>query len=590
MSMNRKRALREGGCAGLTCAIYCRKSTSTEGKSKSRDEQLELCLRDAESYGFGSVLQFIEPEGQKGEWFWQDAEGLNPGPHRPELTRMVQAIERGEVHAVVAYKTHRVVRSTEVMIALRKVFLRHGVRVISQGRDTQLETARGKCQLIMDSASAEEWRDQISEDVQRDHLYKAENGWFTRNPSCFGFRSCGRDTQAAYPVWEELAIVNRIFVMFVVGEDDRGPLCLGAICNQLMDEGVVLAVGSKGHKPKNPKLITTNRIRSILTNCMFVARWRHLGQEYRCDRLLVEDSLSGEKRTAVPLAIYAAAQDRLACLPSKGKRSLTSPHLLSGVVVCGCCGRPLHLSRDQRGKTRVLYKCDRKRDTIRCDRIGMACLSQQQVDEWAIRSLAPWLAAEIRAVRQASNVSEHENRLAELERQLSVARNKEMEALSAALGVFDKEQLRALSSKLRGEREALERQALDLRALLSQNSFPYEDDLVLAQLSPQAAKTGLRAAIQWIAVTSQGLVALTKLGTFVGGRLVQRRPESWHGAEPRRAILQPDLASCAECSTWLPDLELFVAGRRQALGGQAELFSNDRLLPGYDDLVSRRAA
>ena len=121
----------------------------------------------------------------------------------------------GEIQAVIVYKPDRLVRDSGIADALHKLFRQYNVRFICQGRDQEIDSARGLYQATIDSAAARQWRDTISEEVRRDHDYKFKLRMFTRNPSCFGFRSAGRESQAVVPVYEEIGLVERIFRMFL---------------------------------------------------------------------------------------------------------------------------------------------------------------------------------------------------------------------------------------------------------------------------------------------------------------------------------------------------------------------------------------
>jgi hypothetical protein len=545
-----------------------------------------MCRRDAADFGFGTVVEYMEEEGQKGDWFWKDSGERNPAPYRPKLSELVERVEQGEIKAVICYKTDRLVRSTEVMVALRRVFHEHGVKLIAQGRDCELETARGRYQNTIDSAVAEQWRDQISEDIKRDHDYKARNGFFSRNPSCLGFRSQGKESQAVNARWGELELVHRIHRMFVFGEDASGPIGISGICKRLMDEGISLSVGAKGHKAKNPKRIHTSQIKTILNNVMYIGRWRHNGEIYPCDRLLVSDPVTGELRTAIPISLFEASQARLRAAPARGKKSAYSDHLLSGIAVCGTCGRALHINNKRRsdGSTRHTFICARTRETIPCQREGMANIQEEQLDDWVLTQLAPYIEAEVAELQAESAVSDDRNRLADLRRQLSAARLVETDKLAAALSVLDAKQIEPLASRLRAERESLERRVADLESIVQAGHISPDVSLDLADMDRRAAKTALRSANRWIAVTEHGVVALTVWGTYVAGEFVASSPTKWNSAEARRAILPPSPASCALGVTWLARPETFLAGRRYVLGKQECLYLDDDLLPGIDEL------
>ncbi|BCW98712.1 MAG: hypothetical protein KatS3mg024_1539 [Armatimonadota bacterium] len=136
-------------------------------------------------------------------------------------------------------------------------------------------------------------------------------------------------------VVEEIELVNRIFRMFATGENGAGPMGINAIANRLTDEGISLAVGAKGHKPKHPEKIHTSQIMTILRNCEYIGKFRYKKHEYDCPalRFPARDG-SGKLETAVPVTLYEVAQEKLRLNNRPGSKSACSEHLLAGTVVC----------------------------------------------------------------------------------------------------------------------------------------------------------------------------------------------------------------------------------------------------------------
>ncbi len=549
----------------LRVAIYLRKSTATEGRSHSREEQLERCLGDARHLGFAQehITVYEEPEGQKGEWYWDDGRDRFDGPLRPELTRMMQAVEVGTVDVVMAYKADRLYRDNGVADALIKRLRDLGVRLILNGRDAEVHSARGLYQASVDGAAARQWRDQISEDIRRDHLFKAKRGMFSRNPSCFGFRSNGRGTQTVTPVESELAIVRRIFNMFVLDEEGSGPLGITAIANKLMDEGVQIAVGARKHQVKHPEKVHTSQIRNILTNCMYVGRWRHLGEEYPCEKLL----LPGEgPQTVVPLPLYEEAQRKLARSQVPGTKSLGATRLLTGIVVCGQCGRPMTINHRKRadGTSRRQFICNHKRGNSPCDRRGTKIVQAEVLDSWVLENLLPCLEAELRRVKASSGRDARLASKAELERQLVAIREREVGELSKLIGVLDADQLAGVASKLRNERTKLEQKLREVDFELASSDAGLEGKLTsLADQPRNAVKDAIRRALLWIALTPRGVVAMTTWGTSTAAYFIEPDPEGYKTRETRRTIGLPHPVATIESIRWFVDGEEFVRGVRE---------------------------
>ncbi len=436
-------------------------------------------------------------------------------------------VESGKVDVVVVWRTDRLYRDAGVCDALMKRFKAKGVRFIANSRDMDIDSATGLYQATVEAANNRKWRDSISEDICRDHDFKAAMGMFSRNPSCLGYRSKGKGSQAVEVIWEEIELVNRIYRLFIAGEGDMGPMGINRVANLLMNEGVRVARGAKGHKPKNPEKVHTSQIRTILTNCMYIGKWRHKGQEYECERLLVPASDGGCKSdTAVPIALYEAAQEKLKLSDRPGKRSLSDEHLLTGLVVCARCGRPLQVNyRQYKDKgdgadrpARKTFICPHSSPPGYCKPWGIKAIQEPVLDEWVLTQLAPLLSSEITEMRSAPGREADGQALAETQRKLQEAKVKETETLTNLIGVFDKEQLGRVAEQLRAERERLQRKVDEIQSRLKK-----QDNLVpelcsddLASLPKSTIKDALRRVIQWIAVGSEGIAVLTNWGTYIG--------------------------------------------------------------------------
>lgn len=552
--------------AMLRVAIYARKSTATEGRSHSREEQIERCLQDAMRFGFAeaNVAVYDEPEGQKGDWYWDDGRARFDGPYRPELTNLMRRVESGDIDIVMVYKADRLYRDSGVADALVKRFQKLGVRFIAQGRDMEVHSANGLYRAAIDGAAARQYRDLISEDIRRDHQHKAERGMFSRNPSCLGFRSKGRGSQAVDPVPDELAIVRRVFELFVHGEDSEGPLGITAIANRFMDEGVRIAVSAKNHKVKHPDKVHTSQIRTILTNCMYVGRWRHLGKEFETERLLVP-GVDGEPETVVPLALYEAAQRKLERSHVPGKKGLGPAHLLTSIAVCGECGRPLTTQQRTRrdGTIRLHFKCPHRRGERPCSRIGTRLIHVDELDNWVFEHLSPLLRAELRQLETSSGRDGLVERKAQLERKLAEHRKGESEELVRLLSILDSEQLAGVAAELRDERQALESKIAEISAQISTPNQPDANELLdLRQLPLAKAKELVRRSLLWISVTHRGVVAMTTWGTFCAASFIEA-PPGYKTRESKRRIAPVCPIASLECAKWFVNPDEFVRGQRE---------------------------
>ncbi len=577
----------------LKIAIYARKSNKSEGRSKSILEQIDFCRQVCGYYGFAeeNITIYEEPEGNKGEWYWQDTLSRNPGPWRPELTRMMNDIANGKIDIVIIWRSDRLVRDNGVGDAIAKEFRRFGTRLICGHRDMGLDTATGLYQFNVEAANNRRYRDQTSEDIRRDHEFKMMLGLFTRNPSCYGFRSKGRGTQSVEPIWDELDLVNRIFRLFVYGEGECGPMGINAIANLLMDEGISIAVGAKGHKAAHPERVNTPGIRTILTNCQYVGKFRHNKQEYDVKALLVSSrDGKGTLETVVPLTLYEAAQQKIKLTDRPGKKSVYSEHLLSGLLICAYCGRPLHVHYEPKrndGLTSKWFVCSNRRPPRYCKPYGMRMLQEDVLDNWVLKELAPLLMLEIISIQNSAGRDADIQALASTENQIIELYKKETKSLRDMIGVFDNEQITRIAVDYRCEREQLGRKADELRRRLKpHDDFPDLSAETLAQMPTSTIKDALRRAVQWIAIGKDGVTVLTSFGTYIGTTFIDIPKGTYFTSGTRTGIAVPTPATMLQCLSYLPSPADFIKGRRASMGPRAEVLSDEEILPGMNSIVA----
>lgn len=445
----------------------------------------------------------------------------------------------------------------------------------------EVHSARGLYQAAVEGAAARQWRDQISEDIRRDHQYKAERGMFSRNPSCLGFRSKGRGTQAVDPIPEELEIVRGVFGLFVHGESGKGPLGITAIANRFMDEGVRIAVSAKNHKVKRPDKVHTSQIRTILTNCMYVGRWRHLGKEFETERLLVPD-LDGELETVVPLALYEAAQRKLERSTVPGKKGLGLAHLLTSIAVCGECGRPLRTQQRKRGDgtVRLQFRCSHLRGDRPCSRKGIRVIQVDLVDSWVFEHLSPLLWAQLKQLESSTGRDGLQEKKTALERRIAEQRERESTELVRLLTVIDAVQLAGVATKLREERLTLEANLADVSAqIVSPNQPNATDMLDLRELPIAKAKELVRRSLLWLAVTHKGVVAMTTWGTYCAAPFIEVL-KGYRTRDSKRRIAAVCPVASLGCASWFVNPDEFVRGQREYLPMRTRYLADQEILHG----------
>lgn len=560
-------------CAQMTVAIMARKSTATEGRSLSRDEQLEICRHDAQRFGFGKIFEFNELEGNRGEWYWEDDEHDYPKPHRPMLGLLMAAVKRGEIHAIMVHKLNRLVRDNGVFDAIAKICRAREVRLIVGGRDLELDTAKGLCNGAQEAARNREWRDEISENITRDHDYKFSLCMFTRDPSCYGFRSKGIRSQAVDYIYPELENVKRIF-SWCAGRYGGPPLGNHQIARKCMAEGIVTAVGAKGHKQKRKGNVCSSQIKTILSNPMYMGEWAHNKERKPYPSLLIppQDGI-GHPQPLISRELWDEVQVRLSKRKRLGKRGSADKRLLAGLVVCGACGRPCHVNITRRnGKVAERWICYHRGSSPRtCFGDSYASIRTDLLDEWIKDYAAPMISIELEDMVTASANSSEVSKLNSLEGELIQLKKDRPDMLSRALRLMEDSDFGAFVQGLDQERDDLQLRVNALRSrTLGLACFSMGDVDHLWSKQPLVLRAALENFFKWIALTDKGVVVYHSADNFMGGRFVESIRIGFGSNTTPRSILPPDEGSFEEAESWIRDREQFNLGRRYSLGDLAE--------------------
>jgi DNA invertase Pin-like site-specific DNA recombinase len=565
---------------GKRVAIYLRKSDlTTESRGKSVAQQLEHCLRASKALSLevSERLVFREEDGQKGWYHFEDLEGHNPPPFRPELTRLVREVEAGNVDIVMCWRSDRVYRDEIVAALFLRKLIAHGVSFYSQTQNMYIHTASGYQSALVEATSNKASSDKVGEDVARHLATNAANGLLTRDPSCLGFRSAGKGTGVAVPVHDELDTVRKVFHWYVVGEDGEGLLSARAIALRCMDLGLRLSVGAKNHKCNDPSVVHTGTILRILRNGAYAGLITNDGERFETDKFHVPSlDGSGRMETVVPRDVWEEAQRIL----DGGDKTLRNRRakLLTGIVLCPCCGRKMYAQPNSSPSRSIHcpYRCGRYRA---CFGEGYRTLKSEHLESWVRKHLAPLLAAEIVAMRAERTGEPARKEIAALERKSAALRSLETERLAEMIAAgMEASQVMAVGAKFSSERKDVERRLAELRLRERGEVARQHDPFDLLSESDAVVRTALIRAVRWITFTKWGLIVLTKSGAYIGAYYGRgdKRPRGGH--RPPK-LLPPSVAATRECVSWIRDREAFLEGARHIGGRWSKVPSDQELLP-----------
>ena len=160
---------------------YCRVSTDEQAKhGVSLDNQEGKIRLQAELSDY-HLVEIFRDEGYSAK-----------DMRRPGIERVIQAVRRGEVDAVIIHKLDRLTRSVADLDRFIRLLNKKGVALISVKDSIDTKTAGGRMVLNV-LASISQWeREAIGERTAEALRYKRERGEYTGGDVPFGYDRNGR--------------------------------------------------------------------------------------------------------------------------------------------------------------------------------------------------------------------------------------------------------------------------------------------------------------------------------------------------------------------------------------------------------------
>ena len=313
----------------LRCAIYTRKSTE-EGLDQ------EFNSLDSQREAAEALIQSQRREG----WIalpesYDDGGFTGANMDRPALTRLLQAVEAGEVDCVVVYKVDRLSRSLLDFTRMLSLFEKHNVSFVAVTQQFNTSTSLGRLTLNILLSFAQFERELIGERT-RDKMSAARR----KGKWVGGCPVLGYDVDPAggrlVVNEEEAERVRTIFALF----EEYGSARL-----------TLPEIERRGWRLKSWTLqtgqfhaggpFTLNSLRRLLTNILYTGAIRHKGQSYPGEHAAILSPSTWERVQS--LATHRGALAR-------GKSRNKHLALLSGLLYCDTCG------------TRMVYSYSGKND------------------------------------------------------------------------------------------------------------------------------------------------------------------------------------------------------------------------------------
>ena len=292
--------LREDELKEMRAALYVRVSTleqATEGYSVGVQKEKLAAYANAQSY---EVSGIYSDEGYSGK-------NLN----RPEMRRLLNAVECGQVDVVLIYKLDRLSRRVRDVLELVELFGKYDVALYSLNENLDLSSPFGRAALKMSATFSELERETIVERMEMGKHARAVSGKYScpgRPP--FGY-ALNRESDRLDVVPEEAEIVREMFDKYIEGLSLRK---LYAYC--------------KSKYPNVRYFSCSTCCKPVIERPLYAGYFMHKGELIKavnCDPIISYET-------------YLLAQEAVRRNTTVREHDNT-PYLLTGLLTCGKCGR-----------------------------------------------------------------------------------------------------------------------------------------------------------------------------------------------------------------------------------------------------------
>lgn len=345
---------------GFRAAIYCRlsKDDDLQGESASIANQREMLEKYCEKQGW-EVIAVFQDDGYT---------GLNM--ERPDLKRMLKAIERRQVNLVITKDLSRLGRNyLQTGTLIEDFFPRNGVRYIAM--NDGIDTMRENNDIApFKNILNEMYSKDISKKVHSSYLLKAQNGQFTGCIAPFGYKKDPEDKNHLLVDRETAPIVRLIFGWAL---DGHGP---NFIRRRLEEAKVPCPTWwnrergfRKQHTkweekdPVNGKYVWDfSVIKDLLMNPVYTGAIASQKKDYRFKIGTIREKkpedwivVEGTHEALVDKKSFDIVQEKLKSRQRPGQSNEIS--LFAGLLKCGECGKSLTVRYTNAKHPQQIYSC-----------------------------------------------------------------------------------------------------------------------------------------------------------------------------------------------------------------------------------------
>lgn len=304
-------------------AVYCRISLSRFGDTVKVDDQERISRELAAARGWTVADDHVFKDNSRSAW--------QRNRKRAGWDSLLQAVERGEVQAIVVYHGDRLIRQPWDLEMLLRLADERGIRLASVMGDRNLDNPDDRYILRIEAASACRESDNTSRRLKAHHARRAAAG--LHRPGGRGGRAFGFETDGVTHRPAEADVIRECAARVLAGEE------MGAICRDLTARGIKTSAGNDFSHGSLKKLLMRPRVAGLFAHHGQVigdAAWEPI-----LDRVTWE-TLCYELNERAGQYHYTTNSQR---------------YLLTNIAVCVTCGHGLAIRHNTRSESLRGYGC-----------------------------------------------------------------------------------------------------------------------------------------------------------------------------------------------------------------------------------------
>lgn len=312
--------------------------------------------------------------------------GTIPMDQRPQGSRMMALVRRGEIDIVCVARSDRLARDRGVAEALAEEFYGRGIGIESPNEHIDLTTPQGRLQFAIMCAFSHYERELIRDRTMGGRATHTENGEFINGPIPFGYDvKDGRLVPSTHVIEQlgmtEAEVAVTIFERCATGES------LLSIMRWLRAAGVpsIKRYYSKKKEKYTEKVFPLWQHSRLLDMVDSTIYYGERVLKYNKPGSTKYGAIPSPIAQSVPALVTRELWDRARQAKSghvsnyETERPENYTYLLTGKVVCGACGSNM-LGNFQKRKARSYYICSRTRGRNLARKPGVVCAAPMYIN------------------------------------------------------------------------------------------------------------------------------------------------------------------------------------------------------------------